>query len=278
MPAQQGGASSQCTDDLQAALSAQQQLAAAQSDLAKAESTLDSMLSSAAAAASASQQAAAVVPASTPSLSGPTSAELVADQAAADAAQANVTAAQQSLAQGTIVSPIDGTVAAVNMKVGDHVGAASSTENVVVVGPGGYEVTTTVPVTDIGNVKLGNVASVVPDGSGSAIDGKVVSIGVVPTTSGSTTAYPVVIGLDGAPDGLRNGGDASVTITLNKVDGVLAVPTSAVRTAGAAKVADSCGKIVGRHPGRAVDLEQRLSALLGPSEPGRQTAGSRDVR
>jgi multidrug efflux pump subunit AcrA (membrane-fusion protein) len=235
VPAQQSGASSRCTDDLQAALTAQQQLAAAQSDLAKAESTLDSVLSSAASSAASSQRAGAVAPAavSTPSLSGPTSAELVADQAAADAAQGDVTAAQQSLAQGTIVSPLDGTVAAVNMKVGDHVGAASSTENVVVVGPGGYEVTTTVPVTDIGNVKLADAASVVPDGAASAIDGKVVSIGVVPTTSGSTTAYPVVIGLDGSPDGLRNGGDASVTITLNNVDGVLAVPTSAVRTAGA---------------------------------------------
>jgi HlyD family secretion protein len=231
-PPPQSGQSPQCTSDLQAALTAQQQLAGAQSDLAKAESALDSMLSKAASSAS-QQGTASVATASTPSLSGPTSAELVADQAAADAAQANVTAAQQDLAQGTIVSPIDGTVAAVNMKVGDHVSAASSTENVIVVGPGGYEVTTTVPVTDIGNVKLAQVASVVPDGSGSAIDGKVVSIGVVPTTSGSTTSYPVVIGLDGSPDGLRNGADASVTITLNEVNGVLAVPTSAVRTAGA---------------------------------------------
>ena len=226
-----GSNSSQCSDALQAALNAQQQLSTAQANLAKAESTLDSMLASATSSGSSSQGGGAA--ASTPSLSGPTSAELVADQAAADAAQANVTAAQQNLAQGTIVSPIDGTVAAVNMKVGDHVGAASTTENVVVVGPGGYEVTTTVPVTDIGNVKLADAASVVPDGAGSAIDGKVVSIGVVPVTSGSTTNYPVVVGLNGSPEGLRNGGDANVTITLNQVNDVLAVPTSAVRTAGA---------------------------------------------
>jgi HlyD family secretion protein len=225
---------SDCATNLQAALQAQQQLADAQSKLAKAESTLDSMLSKATASGSSGQGGGgSTAAASTPSLSGPTSAELVADQAAADAAQANVTAAQQNLAQGTIVSPIDGTVAAVNMKAGDHVSAASSTENIVVVGPGGYEVTTMVPVTDIGKVKLADAASVVPDGSPSAIDGKVVSIGVVPTTSGNTTAYPVVIGLNGSPEGLRNGADASVTITLNQVNNVLAVPTSAVRTAGA---------------------------------------------
>ncbi|TMK84184.1 MAG: efflux RND transporter periplasmic adaptor subunit [Actinobacteria bacterium] len=216
-------------------MNAQQQVASAQSNLAQAESKLDALLANASPSGGSSQQQAttrSAAAASTPSLSGPTSAELVADQATVDAAQANVTAAQQNLAQGTVVSPIDGTVAAVNMKTGDHVGAASSTENVIVVGPGGYEVTTTVPVTDIGNVKPDQDATVVPDGAGSSIDGKVVSIGVVPTTSGSNTVYPVVIGLNGSPDGLRNGGDAAVTITLNHTSDVLAVPTSAVRSAG----------------------------------------------
>jgi HlyD family secretion protein len=227
--------SQQCVSDLQSSLDAQQKVASAQSNLAKAEATLDSMLSS---ASTSTQQAAAQSSpqALTPSTTPASSAELVADQAAVDAAQADVTAAQQNLAQGTIVSPIDGTVAAVNMKAGDAVSAGSSTENIIVVGPGGYEVTTTVPVTEIGNVKLSDPATVAPDGSTSALDGKVVSIGVMPTTSGSTTVYPVVIGLTGTPSGLRNGAAASVTITLNHVADALAVPTSAIRTAGGGAV------------------------------------------
>jgi HlyD family secretion protein len=237
---QQSGPSPQCVSDLQTSLDAQQKVASAESSLAKAESALDAQLTSASPSSGSTSQAptqsSAAPSSASASSSGPSSAELVADQAAVDAAQANVTAAQQNLAQGTIVSPIDGTVAAVNMKAGDHVAAASSTENVVVVGPGGYEVSTTVPVADIGNVKPGQSASVLPDGSSSAIDGKVVSIGVVPTTSGSTTVYPVVIGLSGAPDGLRNGGSASVTITLNHVGDALTVPTSAVRSAGGGAV------------------------------------------
>ena len=44
--------------------------------------------------------------------------------------------------------------------------------------------------------------------------------------------YPVVIGLTGSPSGLRNGASAAVTIILNRVADVLAVPTSAIRTAG----------------------------------------------
>ena len=88
------------------------------------------------------------------------------------------------------------------------------------------------PVADIGNVKLGNAASVLPDGSSTAVDGKVVSIGVTPTTSGTTTVYSVVIGLNGSPGGLHNGASTAVTITLNHVADALTVPTSAVHTAG----------------------------------------------
>jgi HlyD family secretion protein len=225
---QQSGASQQCVSDLQTSLTAQQKVAFAQSSVAQAESALDAQLASASPSSSSTSQA----PTSSSASSGPSSAELVADQATVDAAQANVTAAQQNLAQGSIVSPIEGTVAAVNMKAGDQVGVASSTENVVVVGPGGYEVTTTVPVADIGNVKLGNAASVLPDGSSTAVDGKVVSIGVTPTTSGTTTVYSVVIGVNGSPGGLRNGASTAVTITLNHVADALTVPTSAVHTAG----------------------------------------------
>src|SRR5437588_8702853 len=233
-PPQQSGASQQCASDLQTSLNGQQKVASAPSSLAQAESALDAQLASASPSSSSTSQTPtqAQTPSTTPTSSGPSSAELVADQAAVDAAQANVTAAQQNLAQGSIVSPIDGTVAAVNMKPGDAVAAGSSTENIVVVGPGGYEVTTTVPVTDIGNVKLANAATVVPDGSSSAVDGKVVSIGVTPTTSGTTTVYSVVIGLNGSPGGLRNGASTAVTITLNHVADALTVPTSAVHTAG----------------------------------------------
>jgi HlyD family secretion protein len=231
--------SSDCIKALQSSLDAQQSVAAAQSDLAKAETTLDNLLSSASSSSSSggSGQASGATTSGTAAGQGsasstPSSAELVADQAAVDAAQADVTAAQQNLAQATIVSPIDGTVAAVNLKTGDQVSAASSTANIVVVGPGGYEVTTTVPVADIGKVKPGNAATVLPDGSSTAVDGKVVSIAVMPTTSGTTTTYAVVIGLTGSPSGLRNGAAAAVTITLSHVADALTVPTSAVRTAG----------------------------------------------
>jgi len=155
--------------------------------------------------------------------------QLVAYQAAIDAAYTDVLAAQESVAQATIKSPIDGIVVALSLHDGQQVTAGSSTANIVIAGANGYEVATSVGVNDITQVKVGDVANVGPDGSLQRIDGKVVFVGS-PSTSGSSTTYPVVIGLTGNQSGLRNGAMATTTIDVatSKTQAVL-VPTSAVR-------------------------------------------------
>jgi RND family efflux transporter MFP subunit len=233
-PSSSSSASDACAQALQNALAGQQDVATAQSSLADGESSYADALGAASANATAAAPAASASGPAAPqsAASSSTAAELVADQAAVDAAAQEVTAAQQNLAQGTIVSPFAGTVAAVGLKSGDAVSAGSSTADVVVVGPGGYEVTTTVPVADIGKVGIGDTASVSPDGAAQAIAGKVVSIGMAPTTSGTTTTYPVVVGLTEQASGLRNGASAAVTIVLDHAADALAVPTSAIRSTG----------------------------------------------
>ena len=155
--------------------------------------------------------------------------QLVAYQAAVDAATADVAAAQESVAQATIKSPISGTVVSLSLRAGEQVTAGSSTANIVIAGGNGYEIATSVGVNDIAQVKAGDRATVVPDGSLERISGKVVFVGS-PTTSGTSTTYPVVIGLTGTPNSLRNGAMATTTIDVatSKVSAVL-VPTSAVR-------------------------------------------------
>ena len=106
----------------------------------------------------------------TGSSTSPSAADLVAYQSEVDAASAAVAMAQQSLDQATISSPLAGTVVAVNMKIGDQVTAASSTENIVVQGAGGYEVTTSVSVDEIPSISVGQAASVVPDGTHTATE------------------------------------------------------------------------------------------------------------
>jgi len=163
----------------------------------------------------------------------PTAADLSADQAAVDAAFANVAVAQQNLAQATLTSPINGTVDAVNLVAGASVTAGSSTENIVVQGSGGYQVSTTIGIDNIPHVAVGQPATVVPDGTHKTMSGKVASISIAPnSTSALSTTYLVVIGLKHPNLKLGNGSTGTVTITTQHAKSTLAVPTSAVTTSG----------------------------------------------
>ena len=102
----------------------------------------------------------------------------------------------------------------------------------VVVGDGGYEVTTTVTVDDLPDLESGQPVTVLADGSDESADGEVVGIGTVGTSSGSATTYPVTIGLTDPPEGLRNGTTASLSIVTARTGEAVAVPTSAVTVDG----------------------------------------------
>lgn len=246
-----------CTTAAQASFADQQGVASAQSALDDAQAAYAKLLDGAARSASSLSSSAGRNPSASGTSSGTSSGgagtgnggsggaspasitpqQLVADQAAVDAAQGQIDVVDQSLAQATIVSPLAGTVAAVGLRVGQPAAAGSSTAAVVVVGTGGYEVASAVAVTDITKVKVGNTATVVPDGTKDRVAGTVVSIGVVPTTAGSATTYPVVIGVTGTSPGLRNGASATVGIQVAHTATAITVPTSAVRSFGNLHVA-----------------------------------------
>ena len=133
-------------------------------------------------------------------------AQLAADQAQVDAAEAALAVAQQNLAQAIIVSPMAGTVSAVGLTVGGHATAGSSSSAVIIIGDT-HVVTIAVNVTKVPQVAVGQVAEVTPDGGAAAVTAKVTRVGVAPTTGPS---YAVVLGLTGAVAGLRDGTSASV--------------------------------------------------------------------
>jgi HlyD family secretion protein len=237
-----------CRSALTDVLAAQQSVSDAQTALSQAARTLDDLLAERAASAQddgGSGGGAGTGGSSLPDRSGDgasgstgssegtvSSADLIAYQRAVDAAEAKLAVAQQALEQATIVSPIEGTVTAVDLAVGDSVEAASTTARILVEGPGGYEVTTTLAVDQLPKVKLGQSATVVPDGSDQELTGKVVSIGLAATSSSSgVTTYPVTVSLDDDA-GLRNGSVASVDIVTKAASDALVVPTSAVRASG----------------------------------------------
>ena len=167
----------------------------------------------------------------------PSSQDLIAYQFDVDAAQFAVEAAEQALAQATIVSPIAGTVTAVDLNVGDDVTAGSSTQNIVVEGPDGYEATTTVSINDIADIHLTQKATVVADGGSEPLVGKVVAIAPTPDPAASTASYRVTIGFtDPAAaaeiDGVRSGNIGSVAIVTGVASDAIAVPTSAISLDG----------------------------------------------
>jgi multidrug efflux pump subunit AcrA (membrane-fusion protein) len=206
----------------------QQKVATAQQALSRAETTLDQLLAHVTSGSSPTATTNATPSASS---SAPSAAQLVADQAAVDAAATNVLAAQETMNQATIASPVDGTIVAASLHIGDIVTAGSTTSTIVIVGQGGYEIWTTVGVNDIAKIKVGDAATVIPDGASQTLPGKVVWIGAATTSTTSTTTYPVVISLTEPARGLRNGAMASTTIQEAQTKGsALTVPTSAVST------------------------------------------------
>jgi trimeric autotransporter adhesin len=159
-------------------------------------------------------------------------AQLAADQAAVDAANASVAVAQQQLSQATIVSPLTGVVSSVGLTVGQQAIAGSNTSAVNVIDPTGHDVTLSLDVTKVPQVRVGDKGTVVPDGSATPLAATVSYIAAAPTTAGST-AYNVQLAFTTNPTTLRDGIQAAVTITTAQATGALAVPTSAVNHRGA---------------------------------------------
>jgi multidrug efflux pump subunit AcrA (membrane-fusion protein) len=177
-------------------------------------------------------------------------------------AQSKLTAAQDALGQATLTSSIAGTVAAVNVAVGDTVTGESSTSGsmgsagsnsgsggaggtgsagagstsassassaqVVVIATNAWLVNATVGATDLAKLKPGMQATITPTGATQAIFGTVSTIGVIGTTSGSTSTFPVTIAVTGSPTGVYAGTTATVVITVKQVPDVLTVPTAAI--------------------------------------------------
>ena len=172
--------------------------------------------------------------------SGPASAaQIAADQAQVDAANAQLGSVRQDQAAATLVSPIAGTVAQVNLAAGQSVSAGSSSATIVVIGPGTSEVTTAVTDIQVGQVKPGDPASVTPDGASKPITGTVTAIGALgSTTSSGSASFPVTISLSPTSTPLFTGANAAVSITLGSTKAAVTVPTSAVHTVSSVSIVE----------------------------------------
>lgn len=111
-------------------------------------------------------------------------------------------------------------------------GSSSASAQIVVVSTGSYIVDTTVGSTQIGQLKLGDQATVTVSGSTIPVYGTVGSIGLLATTTSGVSTFPVVIDVTGSPTGLYGGSSATVSIITEELQGVVVVPTTAVQYSG----------------------------------------------
>jgi macrolide-specific efflux system membrane fusion protein len=261
-------------------------VAAAQANLTAAESTLSSA-----------------------EAAGASTAQIAAYQAAVTSAQSQLSAAQQSLASATLTSPIAGTVAAVNLSVGEQVsgsagsgaatgsggatsggGTASNGPQIEVIGTGSWVVTGTITDTEVGQVKDGDQATIALMGSSAPVYGLVAQVGLIATDTDGVASFPFTIDVTGSPAGLYDGITADVSITTSVLADVLTVPTAALHEVDGHSVVYemSGGKQVahtvttGQSEGGLTQIKSGLSAGAdvvvpvvgrGPGAAGRTTTG-----
>ena len=106
--------------------------------------------------------------------------------------------------------------------------SSSSTAQVQVIGTNSYIVNTTVDDTEIGQIAVGDQATITPTGSTTPAYGTVASIGLIASESSNVATFPVVIDVTGTPSGLYAGSTADVAIIVKQLNNVVEVPTAAI--------------------------------------------------
>ncbi len=219
--------------DLEAVQNAQNNVTATQVKISQSLDQAQQALTSATTALTNAQNAASVAAQPT------TSAQIDADNAAIASAQASLANAQQALAEATIMAPVDGVVAQVNISAGKTTTTSTSTSgDIVLESPNSFEVSGQVSDTQISEVKLNQQALVTPAGQTTSLAGKVNQITPMATVTQGVATFPVNVLITQQSPDLYAGASATVQIIVKQATNVLTVPTSSVHSAGSFSFVD----------------------------------------
>lgn len=187
---------------------------------------------------------------------GAAASQIESDEAAVTSAESQLSSAQGDVADATLTSPIAGTVAAVNLSVGQHVGGTGagggapgggttggtstsgsgstddSSAQVVVVSTDAFLVDTSANATQVGSLSAGQQATVTPSGTDRVLPATVASVGLIASSGSGVASFPVVLEVTGSPSGLYAGTSASVSIDVEQLHHVTEVPTGAISYSG----------------------------------------------
>ena len=166
-------------------------------------------------------------------------------------ARENVRKAQTNLGYATITSPIDGIVLSKSVEEGQTVAASFSTPELFTIAQDltNMQVVADVDEADIADVKVGERVSFTVDAYPTeTFSGTVKQVRQEATTTNNVVTYEVVTSAPNADMKLKPGLTANVTIFTSELDGVLSIPSKALRyspekeTVGKRKIVDCNGK------------------------------------
>lgn len=163
----------------------------------------------------------------------------------------SVQKAQTNLGYATITSPIDGVVLSKAVEEGQTVAASFSTPELFTIAQNltDMRVIADVDEADIGDVKEGERVTFTVDAyPNDTFEGEVTQVRQEATTTNNVVTYEVVISAPNNDLKLKPGLTANVTIYTAEKEGVLSIPSKALRftptqeTVGKYKIADTNGK------------------------------------
>lgn len=155
-------------------------------------------------------------------------AKLAADQSA-------VAEAEMALAGLRLVSPITGTVSAVNVAVGDNTSLSGGAAPAFTVeDPAALQVVVPIDQSQISEVAVGQPVEITTDAlPGQTLGGTVAAVSPTGTNSLGVSSFNVTVNVDqGQPSGLKSGMAANVSIHIRTIGHALLVPAVAVTGAG----------------------------------------------
>ncbi len=146
--------------------------------------------------------------------------------------RAAVETAQVNLGYTSIVSPVDGTVVARNITIGQTVAASFQTPTLFLIATDltRMQVDTNVSESDIGAVKVGNDATFTVEAFNDRVfEGKVVQVRQAPQTVQNVVTYDVVVAVSNDEFLLKPGMTATVAIVTDRREAAVRIPDQALR-------------------------------------------------
>jgi HlyD family secretion protein len=171
----------------------------------------------------------------------PTPEELAVAGAQVTQAQSALAQAQLNLDEATLVAPFAGTVADVNIKVGQMVN--SSTPVIVLTDLTSYYVDLYIDETEIGQVRVGQAVVITLDAfPDEEIEGEVTAIKSIGTVSSGIVTYEVRVEITPTEVPIRPDMTASATVVVEEKENVLLIPNRAIRREGDVKYVEVLGQ------------------------------------